>query len=70
LSVNLFVKFIALCECFTTKHKRTGTPTRYGQAAAGLDEGLSERSVGRVTISVAMVVFMATIWASMLLEVA
>ena len=68
MSVNLFVKLIALCEWFSTKHERTGTSTRYCQAAAGLDEDLSERSVGRVTIYVAMVVFMATIRASMLLE--
>jgi hypothetical protein len=52
MSVNVFVKLIAWC-C---------------QAAAGLDEDLSERSVGSVTIYATMVVFMATIWASMLLE--
>ena len=67
MSVNVFIKLIALCEWFTTKHKRTGTSTRYGQAAAGLDEGLSERSVGCFTICAAMVVFMAAIQASMLL---
>lgn len=70
MSVIVFVKFIALCEWFTTKHKRTGTSTRYCQAAAGLDESLSERSVGRVTIYVAMVFFMATTLVSMLLEAA
>ena len=70
MSAIVFIKLIALCEWFTTKHKRTGTSTRYCQAAAGLDEGLSERSVGCVTIYVAMVVFMVTIWASMFLEAA
>jgi len=70
LSVNVFVKFIGLCECFTTKYKRTGTSTRYYQAAAGLDGGLSERSVERVTIYVIIVIFMAMILASMLLEAA
>ena len=64
----VFVKLIALCEWFTAKHKRTGTSTEYCQAAVGLDEVLSERSVGCVTIYVAIVVFMATIRASMLLE--
>ena len=68
MSKIVFVKFIAFCEWFTTKYKRTGTSTRYCQASVGLDEGLSERSVGCVTIYVAMVVFMATIRASMLLE--
>lgn len=70
MSVNVFVKFIALCECFTTKYKRTGTSTRYYQAAAGLDGGLSERNVGRFTIDVVMVSFMATILASIPLEAA
>jgi hypothetical protein len=68
LSVNVFVNLIALCEWFTTKHKRTETSTRYCQPAAGLDEGLNERTISRVTIYVAMVIFMATILASMLLE--
>ena len=70
MSVIVFVKLIALCEWFTTKHKRTGTSTSHCQATVGLDEGLSERSIGRVTIYVAMVVFMTTIRASMPLEVA
>ncbi len=68
MSLIVFVKLIALCEWFTVKHKRTVTSTRYSQAAVGLDEGLSERSVGCVNIYVAMLVFMATIRASMLLE--
>ena len=68
MSVNVFVNVIALCELFTTKHKRTETSTRYCQSAVGLDEGLNERSISRVTIYVAMVVFMVTIRASMLLE--
>ena len=68
MSAIVFIKLIALCEWFTTKHKRTETSTRYCQAAAGFDEDLSEWSVGRVTIYAAMVVFMATIRASMLLE--
>ncbi len=70
MSVNVFVKFIALCECFTTKYKRTGTSTRYYQAAAGFDGGLSERSVERVTIYVVLAILMATILSSMLLEAA
>lgn len=68
LSVIFFVKLIALCEWFSTKHKRTGTSNIYCQAAVSLDEGLSERSVGCIDIYVAMVVFMVTIRASMLLE--
>ena len=68
MSEIIFVKFIALCECFTTKHKCTETSTRYCQHAAGLDEGLNERSISRVTIYVATVIFMVTILASMLLE--
>lgn len=67
--LTVFVKRIALYEWFTTKHKRYGTSTRYCQSATVLDEGFSESSIWRFSIYEAMVVFIATIGASMLLEV-
>lgn len=68
MSIIVFVKIIALCEWFGTKHKHTRTSTRYCQTAIGLDEGLRNQSVGCITIYTALVIFIVTIWASMLLE--
>ena len=70
MSVLILIKLTPFCEWFTTKHKRTGTSTRYCQDAVGLGEGLSEWSVGCVYTYEAMVIFFANILASMLLEAA
>ena len=64
--LTVFIKRIALYGWFATKHKRSGTSTtRYCQSPTVLDEGFSEPSIQRFSIHEAMVVFIATIGASM-----
>ena len=70
MNVKDQVKLIAFCEGLTGKYKRTGTSTRYCQAAVALDDGLTERRVGCLIICLATVVLMAMTRSSMPLEAA
>jgi hypothetical protein len=70
LSEYVFANLISLCEWFSTKHKCSRTSTIYFQTTVALDESLNERSLGHVTIYKAMVVYVATILANILLEAA